>query len=305
MKLILDELYEMHSKGLTSNIDGIIKNFGVHFGRISSDRMSVLNDVVNVIKTSAVCNYTYTQCYDELKKRIPVEYFPKADMTIAAIVKKMYDPPKVRDIYREAASHKFQVSEDSVDEDMIKTVKETNFDDYNIEEEPLSGRDEYHYNICKQIARNSKCLSRKIGAILIKDKLIIATGYNGPPKGIARCDERWNIDKRFIEQYDCSAEKENKCPRYVLGFKSGQGLDICVAAHAEENTILMCARRGIEAEGSTMFMTCGIPCKNCLIKIIQAGVKELVVTKLTTYDDTSMYLLENSEVKVRLFDFIK
>ncbi len=304
MKLILDELYETHSGGLI-NVDGTIANFGEYFGRASEDNVSILNDMINIIKTSAVCNYTYTQCYNELKKRIPAGHFPEANEAIAAVVKKMYDTRKVRDIYREAAARKFQVSEDSVDEGMIRTVKDIEFDDYSIEEEPLSGWDEYYYNICKQIARNSKCLSRKIGAILVKDKLMIATGYNGPPKGIPRCDERWNIDKRFAEQYDCLAEKENKCPRYVLGFKSGQGLDICVAAHAEENTILMCARKGIGAEGSIMYMTCGIPCKNCLIKIIQAGIEEIVVTKLTTYDDTSMYLLENSDVKVRLYDFIK
>ena len=304
MKLILDELYEAHSDGLT-NVDETIENFGLHFGRLSSDRMSILNDMINIIKTSAVCNYTYTQCYDELKKIIPVEYFPEAYVVIAAVVKKMYDTREVRDIYREAAARKFQVSEDSVDEGMIRAVKDIEFDDYSIEEEPLSGWDEYYYNICKQVARNSKCLSRKIGAILVKDKLMIASGYNGPPRGIPRCDKRWDIDKRFAEQYDCPAEKENKCPRYALGFKSGQGLDVCVAAHAEENTILMCARKGIEAEGSIMYMTCGIPCKNCLIKIIQAGVKELVVTKLTNYDDGSMYLLENSKVKMRLYDFIK
>ena len=302
MKLILDDLYKAHSEGLTNkNIDEAIGNFG----RYNPDSIEVFNDIINIIKTSAVCNYTYTKCYYEIRKKVLDEYFPETNRVIGAIVKKMYDSHKVRDIYREAVAHKLQIPEDNVDEDMINAIKEIEFDDYSVEEEPLSGWDEYNYNICKQIARNSKCLSRKIGAILVKDKLIVATGYNGPPKGIPRCDERWSIDKRFTEQYDCLAEKENKCPRYVLGFKSGQGLDICVAAHAEENTILMCARKGIEAEGSTMYMTCGIPCKNCLIKIIQAGVKELVVTKLTTYDDTSMYLLENSEVKVRLFDFIK
>ncbi len=301
MKLIIDDLYKRHSDGLTNeNIDKTL----INFGRYTPDSMCLSNEIINVIKTSAVCNYTYTQCYDEIRKRIPEKYFPEINTTIAAIVKKAYYSHKVRDIYREAAAHKFQTTEENVDDDMIESVKEMGL---GVEEDQghLSGWDEYYYNICKQVARNSKCLSRKIGAILVKDKLIVATGYNGPPKGISRCDERWNIDKRFTEQYDCLAEKEDKCPRYVLGFKSGQGLDICVAAHAEANTILMCARKGIKVEGSIMYMTCGIPCKDCLIKIIQTGVKELVVTKLTTYDDTSMYLLENSEVKVRLSDFIK
>ncbi len=201
MKLILDDLYERHSDVLTDkNVDETLIGFGRHF----SDSMWLGNEIINIIKTSAVCSYTYTECYSEIKKRIPEEYFPGIDVVIAAIVKKSYHSHKVRDIYREAAAHKFRTLEDNVDESMIKMVKEVEFDDYSIEEEPLSGWDEYYYNICKQIARNSKCLSRKIGAILVKDKLIIATGYNGPPRGIQRCDERWNIDKRFMEQYDCS-----------------------------------------------------------------------------------------------------
>ena len=85
----------------------------------------------------------------------------------------MYDTREVRDIYREAAARKFQVSEDSVDEGMIKAVKDIEFDDYSIEEEPLSGWDEYYYNICKQIARNSKCLSRKIKSWFILEILVI------------------------------------------------------------------------------------------------------------------------------------
>lgn len=179
---------------------------------------------------------------------------------------------------------------------------------YSVEEGPVKSWDEYYYNVAKQSARNSKCFSRRIGAILVKDKCIISTGYNGPPRGIPTCDKRWKIDDDFISKYgdkiDGNTEIVGKCPRYVLGAKSGEMMHLCVAGHAEENTILNCARLGISTKGTTMYMTCGIPCSKCLIKIIGGGVKELVVTKFTYYDESSRYLIQNSDIKVRLFDFL-
>ena len=179
---------------------------------------------------------------------------------------------------------------------------------YTIDQEPVSSWDEYFYNVAVQVARNSKCFSRKIGAVLVKDKNIISSGYNGPPRGIPTCDKRWQIDPPFIASYhgqlEYLTEVEGKCPRYALGAKSGEMMDLCPAGHAEENSILNCARLGIATKDTIMYMTCGIPCGKCMIKIINSGVKELVVTKFAYYDDTSKYLLANSDVKVRLFDFI-
>lgn len=151
----------------------------------------------------------------------------------------------------------------------------------------------------RQVARNSKCLSRRVGAILVKDKTIIATGYNGPPRGIMRCDKRTDLLARKIKL------ESGVCPRRTLGFKSGKGLETCIAAHAEANAINMCARHGIKAKGAAMFLTCGLPCKECVIKIIQVGIKEVVVTSTSVYDDTAQWLLENTDIKVRLFDFLK
>jgi deoxycytidylate deaminase len=67
----------------------------------------------------------------------------------------------------------------------------------------------------------------------------------------------------------------------------------------------MCARLGIAAKGSKMYMTCGVPCKECMIKIIQAGIEELIVTSEALYDELSGWLLENSDVKLRLYNFIE
>jgi dCMP deaminase len=179
---------------------------------------------------------------------------------------------------------------------------------YTVDEPPVKSWDEYFFNVAKQAARNSKCFSRRIGAILVKDSSIISTGYNGPPRGIPTCDMRWKIDAPFIEKYGNDikedTETKGKCPRYVLGAKSGEKMHLCPAGHAEENTILNCARLGISTKDTTMYMTCGMPCSKCWVKIINAGVKEIVITSYAIYDESTKFLMDNSNVKVRLFDFL-
>lgn len=212
-----------------------------------------------------------------------------------------------RNIHKEIACTKYDTKIPT--EDQIESVKKIP-GKYAVEDKATRSWDEYYYNVTVQVARNSKCLSRKIGAILVKDKTIISTGYNGPPRGIPRCDLRWAIDEDFINKYKPvwaeSADDlvSGKCPRHTLGAKSGELTEICPAAHAEENAILSCAREGISTKGAIMYMTCSIPCFRCMIKIINAGISELVMTGTDVYDDNTMYLLSNSDVKVRLYDFI-
>jgi dCMP deaminase len=78
-----------------------------------------------------------------------------------------------------------------------------------------------------------------------------------------------------------------------LGYKSGEGLDLCVAGHAERNALINAARNGIAVKGTTIYMNCPIPCKDCLIEIINAGISEIVVTEQSFYDETSKYILDN------------
>lgn len=179
--------------------------------------------------------------------------------------------------------------------------------------------DQWYHEICMTIAKKSQCLSRKIGAILVRDKAIISQGYNGPPRGVITCDERWLQDpemikaaglqdmpaKEFLNKY--TEELEGKCPRYAkeFGFKSGQGLEWCVAGHAERNTLINAARFGISTKGTTMYMDCGIPCTPCLVEIINAGVAEIVVTKMTFYDQSAEYLLNQSGLKYRVYGHLK
>lgn len=112
----------------------------------------------------------------------------------------------------------------------------------------------------------SPCLSRGIGAVLVdKNDIIIGAGNNG-----------WN-DK----YHGCS--NEGKCPRKVKGFKSGEGLEICPAIHAEVNAILSAAKDQAFLLGSSLYCWCGCPCKWCAGIIVNAGIK-----KVYCFDDRSV-----------------
>ena len=179
--------------------------------------------------------------------------------------------------------------------------------------------DEWYYEMCNVVAKKSKCLSRQIGSVLVKDKSIISQGYNGPPRGINTCDERWKSDSKlrmaggfdvlddinFSIKYD--KDLLGKCPRYVpeLGFKSGQGLEWCVAGHSERNSLINAARHGISTKDCKLYMNCGIPCTPCLVEIINAGIEEIIVTKIEYYDLSAEYVLKNSDLKYRVYNHLK
>ena len=149
-----------------------------------------------------------------------------------------------------------------------------------------NGWDEYFHAIAMVVSGNSKCMSRKVGAVLTRNNAIISTGYNGPPRGIPKC--RGSI-----------------CPRQVVGFKSGEGLHLCPATHAEANSIAQAAMNGVSTSGASMYLTCGVPCKNCLALIINAGIAEVVCTSEEYYDNLSEYILENSDLIVRVYEHLE
>jgi dCMP deaminase len=171
--------------------------------------------------------------------------------------------------------------------------------------------DEWYYDICVSVSKNSKCLSRKVGAILVIDKSVVAQGYNGPPRGVPHCWQRFSIDPKLRQLF---ADREviptddqlnTICPRYIAGFKSGEGLEWCVAGHAERNALINAAREGVRTKGAKMYMNCGIPCTPCLVEIINAGIEEIIVTKESYYDVSAKYLLDNSHLKWRIFSHLK
>jgi len=268
----------------------------------------------NVLKTCDVLNLNYSYYYEDLATRISFN-FPKdlnLDLFIleAAFIFLFNNYPdelnrtlgtrfKTRNIYKEVAEAS------NITTETLKKIDTKH--SYSIQLPNPKSWDEYFHGVCLAVGANSKCHSRKIGSVLTRDKRIIATGYNGPPKGVPPCDQRWHIDAGFIEKYGEKSkgkETEGVCPRRVIGFPSGEGLDICPAGHAERNALITSARFGIDTEGTIMYMSCGVPCSPCLIELINAGVKEIVISTMRIYDETVMYLLENSNIKMRLFDFL-
>ncbi len=121
----------------------------------------------------------------------------------------------------------------------------------------------------------SKSLSRQIGSVLVQGKHVIATGYNGPPSGVPHCDHRYIDAGNRCAPYDDHVV-DDKCPRQRMGFPSGEGMEHCVAVHAEINPIMQAAKMGIPTEGATLYAYCGTPCVNCMKEIIQAGIKRIV-----------------------------
>lgn len=185
--------------------------------------------------------------------------------------------------------------------------------------------DEWYYEICTIVGKKSQCLSRKVGAILVRDKAVISQGYNGPPRGVMTCDLRWlhDAEMRKVAGFDKyepmttleeakpfhskhARDLEGICPRYVLemGFGSGEGLEWCVAGHAERNALINAARAGIATKGTIMYMDCGAPCTPCMVEIINAGVEEIVITKESYYDVSSEYLLKESGLKWRIYNHL-
>ena len=148
-------------------------------------------------------------------------------------------------------------------------------------QEKLKRWDTYYHSICKAVATKSPCLSRQIGSILVKDKIIVATGFNGPPRGYPHC--------------------QNECPRKAEGFKSGEGLELCSATHAEANCIASAARIGASVSGCTLYLNCIIPCKDCMALIINAGIKEVVCEEAEPYHYMSLEMTKHANIKIREF----
>jgi dCMP deaminase len=119
------------------------------------------------------------------------------------------------------------------------------------------GWDEYFMEIAEVARKRSTCLRRQVGALLVKGHRILATGYNGVPKGIEHCGIRG-------------------CLREELGIPSGERHELCRGIHAEQNAIVQAANQGISIEGSTLYCT-NQPCILCAKMLINSGVKRIVV----------------------------
>jgi dCMP deaminase len=117
--------------------------------------------------------------------------------------------------------------------------------------------DEYFMEMAELARKRSTCLRRGVGAVIVKDNRVIATGYNGVPRGIRHCEE-------------------TGCLRQQLNVPSGKMHELCRGLHAEQNAIIQAACMGSSIEGGTLYCTTQ-PCVICTKMIINAGIKRVVV----------------------------
>jgi dCMP deaminase len=133
--------------------------------------------------------------------------------------------------------------------------------------------------IAKVVALRSNCIKRKVAAVLVKDKRIIATGYNGTPRGVKNCSE-------------------GGCPRCNAIDPSGKGLEECLCSHAEENAIVQSAYHGMNIKDSTLYTTFS-PCLTCTKMIINSGIREVVYNINYPLSDISLHLLKEVGVTIK------
>ena len=170
--------------------------------------------------------------------------------------------------------------------------------------------DSYFHDVCEIVASKSPCLSRKIGAILVKDHSIVSTGYNGPPRGIPHCGvPRFEADSELSDELDKLGVRVTRsyilskyCPRKLLGYNSGEGMEWCSAQHAEENAVSNAARLGVSVLGATLYMNSIIPCQKCFGTLVNAGIEEVVVDSAVPYDKFTLFLINNSNIRIRAFN---
>lgn len=154
------------------------------------------------------------------------------------------------------------------------------------EEGPPHGRrpswDEYFLGICDFVARRSTCLRRQVGAILVRDKRVLTTGYNGAPRGLRHCAELGG------------------CQRERMGVPSGQRHELCRGLHAEQNAIIQAALHGVQVTGATMYITTQ-PCILCAKMLINAGIQR-VVYRGHYPDELAMEMLQEAGIEVVRWD---
>lgn len=118
--------------------------------------------------------------------------------------------------------------------------------------------DSYFMQMAQVVAGRSTCLRRQVGAVLVKDKQILSTGYNGSPSGLQHCDEVG-------------------CLRQNLGVPSGERHEICRAVHAEQNALVQAAKHGVAITGADLYTT-HQPCVLCTKLLINAGIRRVIYT---------------------------
>ncbi len=141
--------------------------------------------------------------------------------------------------------------------------------------------DEYFMSIAKVVASRSNCIKRKVAAIIVKDRRVISTGYNGTPKGARNCNE-------------------GGCPRCNSLAQSGAALEECLCCHGEENAITQAAYHGTSLKGATLYTTFA-PCLLCTKMIINSGIREVVYNQDYPLNERALALLRECGILLRQY----
>ncbi|MBR1452372.1 MAG: cytidine/deoxycytidylate deaminase family protein [Candidatus Methanomethylophilaceae archaeon] len=144
--------------------------------------------------------------------------------------------------------------------------------------------DEYFMEMAQLVSSRSTCLRRKVGAVIVKEKRVLSTGYNGSPKGTKHCEELG-------------------CIRVKLNVPSGTRHELCRGVHAEQNAVTQAAYFGVSVDGATIYTTT-YPCSMCAKILINAGIKEIIYSEGYA-DDLSKDLLEEAGIEIREYTPIK
>ncbi|KAJ9106978.1 hypothetical protein QFC20_003878 [Naganishia adeliensis] len=140
------------------------------------------------------------------------------------------------------------------------------------------GWDTYFMTLASLASLRSNCMKRRVGALLVRSKRILSTGYNGTPRGLTNCNE-------------------GGCRRCNGSAKGGEALNECLCLHAEENALLEAGRERVGEDAILYCNTC--PCLRCSVKIVQTGVKEVVYNLNYSMDAQSARVLKEGGVTLR------
>ncbi|KAK3325833.1 cytidine deaminase-like protein [Apodospora peruviana] len=141
--------------------------------------------------------------------------------------------------------------------------------------------DSYFMSLASLAAQRSNCMKRRVGCVVVRDKRVVSTGYNGTPRGLRNCGE-------------------GGCGRCNEGQGSGHGLATCLCIHAEENALLEAGRERLRDGNAVLYCdTC--PCLTCSIKIVQVGVSEVVYSQGYSMDGETAAVFREAGVRLRQF----
>lgn len=140
--------------------------------------------------------------------------------------------------------------------------------------------DTYFMRMAELVACRSTCLRRNVGAVVVKEKRVLTTGYNGAPKGLKHC-------------------AEVGCVRLENNIRSGTRHELCRGVHAEQNAVIQAAYFGVSIKDSTIYTT-NFPCVLCAKILVNAGIREIVY-KDEYIDELSQKVLKESGIMVRRY----